>query len=743
MRELMWFAIGSGSACVLCAYLLPDAYRWPSALTALLLAGIAWLLGRRLDRFAAMAVALLGFALGVVWFARFDQAYLQPAAALDGVTQGITIRVTDYSQETNYGTRVEGSITLKERSFRVLAYLDETDPLAPGDQIQGTFRCRVTTADGAENATYHQGKGIFMLLYQTGKTVRVNHAPDTWKDLPAKLRREIKQLLADCFPADTFPFAQALLLGDTGDLGYETDTDLKISGIRHVVAVSGLHVSILFALISIVTFRKRFLTVLLGLPALLLFAAVAGFTPSVTRACLMSGLLLAATLFQKSYDGPTALSFAVLVILAGNPLTITNAGFQLSVASVAGIYLFSPKLRQWLVSLFGDTSRKGKKACFVGWFSGSVSVTLGAMFFTMPLSAMYFGTVSLAGAVTNLLTLWVISFVFYGLIAVCLLALVWQSGATLLAAAISIPIRYVLLLAKGMADLPLAAVYTRSAYISWWLLFVYVLLAVLLISRRKEPWIFVCCVCLGLCAALLASWVEPLMDDVRLTVLDVGQGQCLLLQSQGRTYMVDCGGDRDTDTADIAAEELLSQGIPRLDGLIITHFDEDHAAAAGNLLSRVDTDLLILPPEPWELAEHTDAEVVYADRDMTIAWGNAVIHIFAADYEGSGNEKSLCILFDTEKCDILITGDRDMDGEEALLENPVIADVDVLIAGHHGSKYATSEALLERTRPETVCISVGLDNPYGHPAPELLERLASWGCAVYRTDSHGDIVIRR
>ena len=309
MRELMWFAIGSGSACVLCAYLLPDAYRWPSALTALLLAGIAWLLGRRLDRFAAMAVALLGFALGVVWFARFDQAYLQPAAALDGVTQGITIRVTDYSQETNYGTRVEGSITLKERSFRVLAYLDETDPLAPGDQIQGTFRCRVTTADGAENATYHQGKGIFMLLYQTGKTVRVNHAPDTWKDLPAKLRREIKQLLADCFPADTFPFAQALLLGDTGDLGYETDTDLKISGIRHVVAVSGLHVSILFALISIVTFRKRFLTVLLGLPALLLFAAVAGFTPSVTRACLMSGLLLAATLFQKSYDGPTALSF--------------------------------------------------------------------------------------------------------------------------------------------------------------------------------------------------------------------------------------------------------------------------------------------------------------------------------------------------------------------------------------------------------------------------------------------------
>jgi len=100
-------------------------------------------------------------------------------------------------------------------------------------------------------------------------------------------------------------------------------------------------------------------------------------------------------------------------------------------------------------------------------------------------------------------------------------------------------------------------------------------------------------------------------------------------------------------------------------------------------------------------------------------------------------------LFDTEKCDILITGDRDGFGERSLLRNVDIPKVDVLVAGHHGAKNSTCQELLEAVRPEIVCISVGEGNPYGHPAPELLERLAEFGCAVYRTDQNGTITIRR
>ena len=104
---------------------------------------------------------------------------------------------------------------------------------------------------------------------------------------------------------------------------------------------------------------------------------------------------------------------------------------------------------------------------------------------------------------------------------------------------------------------------------------------------------------------------------------------------------------------------------------------------------------------------------------------------------------SLCVLFQAKKCGILITGDRNAFGERSLLRHAEIPDVDVLIAGHHGAKSSTCEELLAAVKPEIVCISVGKDNPYGHPNSELLERLSDFGCAVYRTDQQGTITIRR
>lgn len=738
MRKLMWFTLGFGAACALCAYVLPRELLLLTALcAATLTAGAAFLAGK-----PRAALALLGCTVGLCWFSLFWSGYLAPAAALDGVTQEAVIRVTDDSYETAYGTGVDGTVTIGGKAYQVRAYLDEKQALEPGNVVQGQFRFRITTPDGASAATYHQGKGIFLLAYQTDE-ITVSQTPAAWRDIPAKLRREIKAVLQACFPADACSFAKALLLGDTTDLSYETDTDFKISGIRHVVAVSGLHVSILFALINTVTFRKRFFTALVGFPALVLFAAVAGFTPSVTRACIMSGLMLTAMLFDKEYDGGTALAFAALVMLVVNPLVIISVSFQLSVSSVAGIYLFSPGIRKWLLSLFGETKGRKGKAFFVHWFAGSVSITLSAMTLTTPLCAWYFGTVSLVGVVTNLLALWVISFIFYGLMAVCALHFLWPAAAVLLTRVISIPIRYVLFVAGTLADFPLAAVYTRSPYITAWLVFVYLLLILFLLGKHRKPVLLSCCAVLGLCAALLASWGEPMLDSTRLTVLDVGQGQCLLLQSGGRAYLVDCGGDSDTQTADIAAETLLSQGIAQLDGLILTHCDRDHAGAVENLLTRVDTDLLILPPVATGLAEGTGGEVVYADRDLCLTYGDTVIRVFAPTFPGNSNENSLCILFDTEKCDILITGDRNGFGERMLLRNATIPEVDVLIVGHHGSKNSTCEELLQAVHPEIVCISVGADNSYGHPAPELMERLQDFGCAVYRTDENGNIVIRR
>ena len=232
-----------------------------------------------------------------------------------------------------------------------------------------------------------------------------------------------------------------------------------------------------------------------------------------------------------------------------------------------------------------------------------------------------------------------------------------------------------------------------------------------------------------------------------MTVLDVGQGQCILLQWEGKTFMVDCGGSDGAEVADLAAEYLFARGIFRLDGLVLPHFDSDHSAGAENLLSRIKTDLLLIP----DCADETDAQekliplvsnIVRVKEDMLLTYKSGQLCVFGPVVPDSGNESSLALLFRRKTCDILITGDRSGFGERILLKTANIPEVDILVAGHHGSRDANCTQLLEAVKPEIAVISVG-ENRFGHPAPETLHRFAAIGSTVYRTDLHGNILIRR
>ena len=736
MRWILYTALGFAAACGLSVYCGSWLLRLLGAGGILLLSALA---ERKPGAVRRCLAALLGCVLGFGWFHLYRNWYLAPIAPLDGETAVCTVRASDYSRETEYGSAVDGTIRLADRSYRVTAYLRDTEEVEPGDLLSGSFRIQVTFDAGEEPSSYYQGKGIFLLAYQPD-TITVSAGQRSFRDTPAVLRRSVQETLEAYLPQDCTAFARALLLGDTSQLSYQTDTELKLSGIRHVAAVSGLHISVLFAVISALTFRKRYLTALLGIPLLLLFAAVAGFSPSVTRACIMSALMLTAQLADKEYDGPSALASAVLVMLAVNPYCISSVSFQLSAASVAGIFLFTPWLREQMTAKL--SGKKEKKYAFLRKLAAGAAVTLGAQVLTILLCACYFGVVSLIGTVTNILVLWAVSLTFCLLAAICVLAQVCPPLAGLAGAAAGVLIRYILLAAKIMAAFPLAAVYTVSPYIVIWLIFVYLLIAIFL-RYRKMAVAFVYCAVISLCFALILSWLEPSASDTCFTVLDVGQGQCLLVQSEGRTYVVDCGGDSDSHTADLAAETLLSQGYSHVDGMILTHTDRDHAGGAENFLSRIQTDLLILPHQTEDIAIPADTRVVIAEQDIQITDGAATISVFAPVFHGEENEMSLCVLFDTEKCDILITGDRNAFGERSLLRHTEIPDVDILVAGHHGSRYSTCEELLTAANPEIVCISVGEDNPYGHPAQEVLDRLSEFGCTVYRTDQQGTITIRR
>ena len=745
MRKLMWFTIGFAVSCVAAVYLLAGSILGWLAL-AFGIAAIAMLFLPQ-KPVNVIAVMLIGFSVGVLWLWGYSSVYLQPAKQFDGKMIMTTIEATDYVRQSEYGGTVEGKILLGDRSYPARLYLDSSRDIKPGDKIIGVYTLGMTTPKGTEDSDYYQGNGIFVIADPEGavSVEAVEKIPA--KYFPQVLRKKITTLLDAAFPQDTLAFARALLLGDSSLLTYEQDTAFKVSGIRHVIAVSGLHVSILFTLIYTVAFRRRVSTALLGIPVLLLFAAVAGFTPSITRACIMQVLMILAILFDKDYDPPTALAFAVLVMLLANPMTITSVSFQLSVGCIIGIMLFSGRISGYILRKLGKPRGRSFWARTARWVSAGVGVTISAMIMTTPLLAYYFGMVSLVSVLTNLLVLWVVSTIFYGIMIVCVLGAVWLPLGKIVAWVISWLIRYVLVASDALASIPLAAVYTGSVYIVLWLAVCYVLFTAFMLCKKRSPVLLLGCMAACLCVSLAISYAEARQDDVCVTVFDVGEGQSILIKNHDEYYLIDCGGSSGDNAADVVSQTLLAQGVFNLDGLILTHFDSDHTGGVSGLLSRIGADKIYLPDVEDSGTMRRFLEDGYPDKlcwvneDMVITNGNGVLSLISAlPATKKENETSLCILFQAKDCDILITGDRGSSGEKALLAGYDLPKLDILVAGHHGSAQSTNFDLLSKTMPRTVVISCS--DKYGHPAGELLQRLAMFGCEVRRTDLEGTIIFR-
>ena len=745
MRKLMWFSVGFAASCAIAMYLISGSVlSWLALICGCISVGILFFKQKPVK---IIGTVLLGFSVGVAWMWGYDALYLQPARAYDGDMQIVSIEASDYSRSTDYGGTIDGYISLDNKQYKVRVYLDEMREINPGDRIYGVVTLGMTTPSGTEESDYYQGKGIFLVAEpEGGLSVQVAEQTPA-KYFTAVLRRRITNLLDATFPKDVLGFVRALLLGDSSLLTYEDDTAFKVSGIRHIIAVSGLHVSILFALVYSLALRRRVSTALIGIPVLLLFAAIAGFTPSINRACIMQILMILAFSLDKEYDPPTALGFAVLVILAVNPMTITSVSFQLSVGCVIGIFLFSGRISAYILRKLGSPTGNTKRAKLARWASTGAGITLSAMTFTTPLTAMYFGSISLVSVFTNLLTLWAVSVVFYGVMLACLLGWMWLPLGKIVAWVIAWLARFILLIAKLFASIPLAAVYCDSIYIVLWVAVCYLLFALFLFAKKKRPLVLLTAMASCLSVALAASYIEPRLDDIRVTVFDVGEGQSILLQASGEYYLIDCGGSSDDAAANTVAHALLSRGIFRLDGLILTHYDEDHSGGVPGLLLQVGVDNLYLP----DIADSGDIKDLLINRfsdktcvireDLSIEMDKGNLKLICAPSDNADeNESSLCILFQTENYDILVTGDRGAAGESALLAKCDLPKVDLLVAGHHGSAESTGFDLLRKTMPAGVVISSG--DKYGHPAPELISRLESFGCEIWRTDQNGTIVFK-
>lgn len=186
-----------------------------------------------------------------------------------------------------------------------------------------------------------------------------------------------------------------------------------------------------------------------------------------------------------------------------------------------------------------------------------------------------------------------------------------------------------------------------------------------------------------------------------------------------------------------------------MDGLILTHYDMDHAGGAAYLLEFVPVDTLYLPAidddgnAKQTLAQKYEKDIQWVDSIVNISGDWGAVTLIPGMESRDENECGLCILFQSENCDILIMGDRGFSGERALLNSMELPELELLVVGHHGAASSTGFELLSRLRPKNAVISVGAENRYGHPSEEVLDRLDLFGCKVYRTDLEGTIIFKR
>jgi competence protein ComEC len=241
------------------------------------------------------------------------------------------------------------------------------------------------------------------------------------------------------------------------------------------------------------------------------------------------------------------------------------------------------------------------------------------------------------------------------------------------------------------------------------------------------------------------------MSRLVITAINVGQGESILLSSENVTALVDCGGNGATNAGDTAAEYIRSTGDTRLDLLILTHFHDDHANGVEELLNRLDVGSLVIPEpdeeESWladniiSLARSKNVDIIYVTKDMSLTFGEARLDIYAPLGGYGINERGLTVLCSMDGFEALMTGDMDSATERSLVQSHDLPDIELIVAGHHGSKYSSSQELLDDVTPEAAIISVGY-NTYGHPTAEALQRLYGVGANVYRTDECGNITVR-
>lgn len=743
----------SFSAGVFLAALLPwNGWQLYAAGGVLLLA-LAWLFAARKQKyFRRGLLILLPLAVSLAYFAGYDHLVRQPIENRCGAASDFTATVCDWPQATERGARVTVELEGYHRARAVLYGEAELLAARPGDTVTGTAQWQSAAHFDSDDVTHFNARGVYALLYGR-EDVRLSAGDgDALRWLPQRAGKAFREKVATIWDdARVSGFLTAELTGDKSAMDDGDYLAMQETGLAHLFAVSGLHCAFLVTLLALLISRRQRLLCAVTIPLLLFYMVMVGMSPSVVRACIMQIFLLIAPLFRRGSDPLTSLAAALLVILLCNPFAAASVSLQLSFSATLGMVLLSPRLYKLLTGWYKGKCRPLRTAlCFV---AANLSATLSAVVFTAPLTAWYFRIFVLVAPLSSLLAVPAAGWSFMAAFVTVLLGFVWLPLASLLGWISWALVRYILWIANGMMSWRYHAVYFTNPYLVYWLLFLYAAFigcAATPDGKRK----YLLASALSVLTLTAAIWVNR--QDYQYGVLtaltlDVGQGESVILTSDGETALVDCGSSNSyKDPGGLAADTLHSMGVRELSAVVVTHYHADHTNGLYEVLRRIPVQTIYLPDIEDEygvrerlvsLAEEKGAQVTYVTKETADTLGDTVLTIYPPVQSGGDlNELGLTALASAGDFDLLITGDMSGSTEKKLVETYALPDIEVLVVSHHGSRYSSNIRFLKSVTPEAAVISVG-DNNYGHPSEETLQRLLAVGADIWRTDQQGTIRI--
>ncbi|MEF9997653.1 MAG: DNA internalization-related competence protein ComEC/Rec2 [Lachnospiraceae bacterium] len=598
---------------------------------------------------------------------------------------------------------------------------------------------------------YYEKQEIYGAVKAKQITI-TNHQRWWLLEMLSQCRMRWKDVIYKALGQENGAILSAIILGDKCDLDVDTKELYQKSGIGHILAISGLHLSF------IGLFFYRILRSLgvpfgvsggLGILFLCSYILMVGLGVSTVRAFIMFGFRMVADITGRVCDTWTSVSVAAVCILMWRPLYIYDAGFLLSFGAIIGILLFIPMLEAiypcpytWLQGLYAGIA-----------INLMLIPVLLYYYFEFPIYSILLNLVVIP-CMFLLLSVGIIGSVSYPLLG---------GISILILKSCNLIFWMYEWLCKQISQWPMSRIISGQP--RWWQILIYYLCLLgiyrkLCFSGRKKqarkwyPMVLI------FCGAILQFGLgQGQHGTVEVTMLDVGQGDGIYMKGPtGMTYFFDGGSSTVKEVGKYRLEPFLkSQGVGTLDYAFVSHGDSDHINGVTEMIAREDMGVkiktLVLPiQEVQDEALHKLAyqawnkgiQVVTMKQGEKVIEGKMTLTCLypGAEYLGEiGNETSQVLSVTYQEFDLLLTGDIEGKGEQQLLEGPIQKKYDVLKVAHHGSKNSTSKEFLRQIQPAYAMISAGEHNSYGHPHQELLERLQNIGCIVASTKQQGALKV--